>query len=144
MNQLFLPSLTISNDQFTLTTANGHKTVHSLDSSLHRLAHRRTGDDAGRLDTDTVTLGALDSSLQQKRTIGYTATPSKRSHFVPCHQWHFPKRPRHGPAVPRPPARPRWLRFAWRCRLPWSTCRYRTPPHRRCRAPNSEPCPKNK
>jgi hypothetical protein len=34
-----LPSLTITDDQLTLTTANGHQRVDGFDASLHGLAH---------------------------------------------------------------------------------------------------------
>merc|ERR1712020_456842 len=44
-----LTSLTVSNDQLTLTTANGHQAVHGLDTGLHGLLHGLPGDDAGGL-----------------------------------------------------------------------------------------------
>merc|ERR1711953_578117 len=51
-----LASLTISNDQLTLTTANGHQAVHSLDPGLH-------GDDAGGLQPNPVSVLAGDGTL---------------------------------------------------------------------------------
>lgn len=50
---LFLPSLTITNDQLSLTTANGDQRIDGLNASLHRLAHRNARDDTRSLDTDT-------------------------------------------------------------------------------------------
>merc|ERR1719431_2446745 len=41
-----LSCLPVSNDQLTLSTANWHQGVDSLDSCLHRLADRLSGDDA--------------------------------------------------------------------------------------------------
>ncbi len=51
-----LPSLTVSNDQLSLATTNGHQTVHSFDAGLHGLPHRDAGDDARGLQTHTPTL----------------------------------------------------------------------------------------
>jgi hypothetical protein len=51
--QFNLPSLSVTNDQLTLTTANRHKGVDSLDTSLHRFAHRDTRDDTRSLNTHT-------------------------------------------------------------------------------------------
>merc|ERR1712045_1066401 len=48
-----LASLPVSDDQFTLATANGHEGVNSLDTSLHGLRHRLPGDDSGSLQADT-------------------------------------------------------------------------------------------
>lgn len=51
-----LPSLSVTNDQLSLSTANGHQTVYGFDTSLHGLPHRDTGDDARGLQTHTSTL----------------------------------------------------------------------------------------
>ena len=48
-----LTRLTVTNDQLTLATADGHERVDGLDAGLHGLAHRLAGDDAWGLDTDT-------------------------------------------------------------------------------------------
>ena len=56
------PSLSVSDDQFSLSSANGDQTVHCLDTSLHRVTHRDTRDDAWSLHTHTTPLsnnGAL-------------------------------------------------------------------------------------
>jgi hypothetical protein len=50
-----LPSLSVTNDQFTLSTANWHQRIDGLDTGLHGLSHRNTWNDAGSLDTDTET-----------------------------------------------------------------------------------------
>lgn len=60
---LCLPSLSVTNDQLTLTTANGHQGIDGLDTSLHGLAHRNTWDDAGGLDADTETILGVDGTL---------------------------------------------------------------------------------
>lgn len=60
---LCLPSLSVTNDQLTLTTANGHQGIDGLDTSLHRLAHRHTWDDAGGFDADTETILGVDGTL---------------------------------------------------------------------------------
>lgn len=58
-----LPSLTIANDQLTLTTTDGHQGVDGLDTGLHGLAHGHTGDDAGGLDSHTETVLGVDGTL---------------------------------------------------------------------------------
>lgn len=35
----FLPSLSVSDDQFSLSPPNGYKAVHSLNAGLHRLSY---------------------------------------------------------------------------------------------------------
>lgn len=60
---LCLPSLSVTNDQLTLTTANGHQGIDGLDTSLHGLAHRHTWDDAGGLDADTETILGVDGTF---------------------------------------------------------------------------------
>merc|ERR1719470_622499 len=47
-----LASLSVSDNQLTLATANGHKGVDSLDTGLHGLADRLPGDNAGGLQSD--------------------------------------------------------------------------------------------
>ena len=48
-----LTRLSVTDDQFSLATANGHQGVHGLDPSLHGLPHGDAGDDARGLGTDT-------------------------------------------------------------------------------------------
>jgi hypothetical protein len=48
-----IPSLSITNDQFSLTSANGHQRIHSLDTCLHWLPHRDSGDDTRSLNTNS-------------------------------------------------------------------------------------------
>lgn len=61
-----LPSLTVSNDQLSLATANGHQTVHGFDAGLHGLPHRDAGDDARGLQTHTPTLLRAQGSLWRR------------------------------------------------------------------------------
>merc|ERR1719341_996162 len=56
-------SLSVSNDQLTLATTNGHQAVDSLDASLHGLLDRLPGDDAGGLQSNPVPLLAADGAL---------------------------------------------------------------------------------
>merc|ERR1719167_98621 len=58
-----LASLSVTNDQLTLATANGHKGVNSLDASLHRLGHGLPGDDARGLQADTEPLAGAKGTL---------------------------------------------------------------------------------
>merc|ERR1712141_69144 len=53
----------VSNDQLTLTTANGHQAVHGLDTGLHGLLHGLPGDDAGGLESNPVSFLAGDGTL---------------------------------------------------------------------------------
>lgn len=61
----FLPGLPVTNDQLTLASANGHQTVHSLDTSLHGLPHRDTGDDTWGLQTHTPTDFGTQGTLRK-------------------------------------------------------------------------------
>eukprot|EP00049_Salpingoeca_infusionum_P017066 m.351668 g.351668 ORF g.351668 m.351668 type:complete len:555 (-) comp16305_c0_seq1:37-1701(-) len=63
-----LTSLTITNDQLTLTTANWHKRVNGLDTGLHWLAHGLAWDDTWGLDTDT---GAWCVGIERTSTINW-------------------------------------------------------------------------
>lgn len=47
-----LPSLSVSDDQLTLASSNGHQTVHSLDASLHGLPDGDTRDDSRGFQTN--------------------------------------------------------------------------------------------
>ena len=58
-----LASLTVTNDELSLSSTNGHQTVHSLQSALHRLVHRFSRDDTGSLDLDSFSLVGLDGAL---------------------------------------------------------------------------------
>ena len=44
-----LPSLSVSDDEFSLSSPDGYEAVHSLNTCLHRLSYRDTRDDAGCL-----------------------------------------------------------------------------------------------
>jgi hypothetical protein len=61
-----LPSLPVTDDQLTLATANGHQAVHGLDTRLHGLLHRDTGDDAWGLQTHTPTDARSKRTLRDK------------------------------------------------------------------------------
>ena len=56
MMEKYLPSLTISDDQLTLSSANGNQGVNSLDPRHHWLTHRDTRDDPWGLHTNPNTL----------------------------------------------------------------------------------------
>lgn len=60
-----LPSLPVSDDQFTLASSNRHQTVHSLDASLHGLPHRDTRDDSRGLQTNTPTSVGTQGTLKR-------------------------------------------------------------------------------
>lgn len=57
-----LAGLSVADDELTLASADGHQTVDRLESGLHRLVHRLSGDDTGRLDLHPVSLRSLDRS----------------------------------------------------------------------------------
>lgn len=63
-----LPSLSVTNDQLSLSTTNGHQTVHGFDTGLHGLPHGDTGDDARGLQTHTSTLLGTQGALMLKVT----------------------------------------------------------------------------
>lgn len=58
-----LSGLTITNDQFTLTTTDRHHGVDRLETSLDRLVDRVTRKNTGSLKLGTTLLGGLDGSL---------------------------------------------------------------------------------
>jgi hypothetical protein len=58
-----LTSLTITNNQLTLTTTDGNHGVDRLDTSLHRFANGVTGQNTGSLDLDTGTANAVERTL---------------------------------------------------------------------------------
>jgi hypothetical protein len=58
-----LSGLTVTNDQLTLTTANGHHGVDGLETSLYGLVDGTTGQDTGGLELSTAPLGGLDGAL---------------------------------------------------------------------------------
>jgi len=64
---MLLPSLPVSNDELTLTTADGDQAVHSFDASLHRLPNRDTGDDAGGLQTHASADAAAKGALRGRK-----------------------------------------------------------------------------
>jgi len=58
-----LTGLTITDNQLTLTTTNRDHRVDRLDTSLHRLSDRVTGQNTGSLDLDTGTANAVKRTL---------------------------------------------------------------------------------
>jgi len=58
-----LASLTITNDQLTLATANRHHGVDGLETSLHGLVDGLTRQDTGGLELSTALLSSLDGAL---------------------------------------------------------------------------------
>ena len=67
--QLALPCLPVSDDQLSLTSANGHQTVHSLDPSLHGVLHRDPWDDAWGLDPHSLALVSHYRTLRRESTV---------------------------------------------------------------------------
>lgn len=55
-----LTSLSITNDELTLSTANRHKGIDTLETGLHGLVHGLSGDDTGSLELDTLSLLIFD------------------------------------------------------------------------------------
>lgn len=55
-----LAGLSVTDDQLSLATTDGHKSVHGLEAGLHRLVHGLSGDDAGCLDLHSLSLAGLD------------------------------------------------------------------------------------
>merc|ERR1719328_312954 len=69
-------SLTIPNDQLTLTSTNRYKRIYGFDSSLHRFSDRLPWDNAGSLKTDTESLAGSNRSSTINgitQSINYTA-----------------------------------------------------------------------
>lgn len=58
-----LTGLTVTNDQLTLTTANGHHGVDTLHTSLHGLVDGLTGKNTGGLELSTALLRGVDGTL---------------------------------------------------------------------------------
>ena len=58
-----LTGLTVTNDQLTLTTANGNHGVDGLETSLHGLVDGVTGENTGGLLLGTTLLSGLDGTL---------------------------------------------------------------------------------
>jgi hypothetical protein len=58
-----LSGLTVTDDQLTLTTSNGHHGVDGLETSLDGLVDGTTGQNTGSLELSTALLGGLDGSL---------------------------------------------------------------------------------
>lgn len=68
LSRILLPSLPVSNDELTLSTTDGHQTVHGFDASLHGLPHRDTRDDTGGLQTHTPAgIGAKGALWKRKK-----------------------------------------------------------------------------
>ena len=59
-----LSCLSVTNDQLSLSTSNGHQTVYSLNSCLHGFSYRDSGDDTWGLYSYTSPLGSVKWSLQ--------------------------------------------------------------------------------
>merc|ERR1719402_516935 len=57
------PGLSVTDDQFSLSSANGHQRVHSLDSSLHGLRHGLSGNDSWCLQANSVFARSANGSL---------------------------------------------------------------------------------
>merc|ERR1719209_522995 len=73
-------SLSVTNDQLTLATANGHKGVNSLDASLHRLGHGLPGDDARGLQANTEPLAGSKGTLAINRVAQGINNPAETLH----------------------------------------------------------------
>jgi hypothetical protein len=58
--------LTITNNEFTLTTTDGYEGIDGLETSQHRFAHTDTGNNTKRLDADTHTLAIFDRALEKQ------------------------------------------------------------------------------
>lgn len=58
-----LTSLTVTNDQLTLTTADGNHGIDGLETSLDGLGDGLTGKNTGSLELSTASLGGLDRAL---------------------------------------------------------------------------------
>jgi hypothetical protein len=58
-----LTGLTVTNDQLTLTTANGHHGVDTLQTSLDRLVDGTTGKDTRSLELGTALGGSVEGTL---------------------------------------------------------------------------------
>lgn len=58
-----LTSLTVTNDQLTLTTTDGNHGVDGLETSLDSLTDGLTGQDTGGLELSTAALGGLEGTL---------------------------------------------------------------------------------
>ena len=58
-----LTGLTVTNDQLTLTTANGNHGVDGLETSLHRLVDGLARQDTGGLELSTTSLLGVDGAL---------------------------------------------------------------------------------
>lgn len=59
----YIPGLSVTDDQLTLSTANWYQRIDGLDTGLHGFAHRHTWDDTRGLGTDTEALVGLDFTL---------------------------------------------------------------------------------
>lgn len=58
-----LSSLTIADDEFSLSSSNWHQTINSLQTSLHGLIDGFTGDNSWSLELDSSTLATLHWAL---------------------------------------------------------------------------------
>ena len=58
-----LAGLTVTDDQFTLATTNGHHGVDGLDTGHHGLVDRAAGKNAGSLERRTLALGGVNGAL---------------------------------------------------------------------------------
>ena len=61
--RLHPPSLSVSDDEFSLAPPNWNETVDGLDPALHGFPHRYPGDDTGSLLPHTGPLGSVQRSL---------------------------------------------------------------------------------
>jgi len=62
-----LASLSVANNELTLSTTNGNKRVDGLEAGLHGLVHRLTGDNTGGFELNSLALVAEDRALTVNR-----------------------------------------------------------------------------
>ena len=55
-----LAGLSVADDELSLSSADGHKSVNGLESGLHGLVDRLPGDDSRSFDLDSLPLGGFD------------------------------------------------------------------------------------
>lgn len=83
-----LSGLAITNDQLTLTTANGNHGVDRLETSLHGLLDGLTGKDTGGLELGTAPLGGLNGTLSidgVAESVNNTSEKSLADGYVDLH-----------------------------------------------------------
>ena len=63
-NKISSPCLSVTDDQFSLASANGYQAVHGFDSRLHGLTYRDTGDDTWGFCSYTGTVFCVEWALK--------------------------------------------------------------------------------